>query len=98
MSVYRVNEVCYRLVHDKPFRAAMQADPRRALADVPELTGAEREALATGDVGTLYLMGAHTFLLGHLQRYKIAGLDVPKYNERLLAAAKGQQAGAARPA
>jgi hypothetical protein len=83
---YAINEVCYRCAHDKPFRAAMQADPEAALADV-ELTPEERRAILAGDVGALYLWGANTYLLFHLLRYKMVGLTLSSYQESLFAAA-----------
>jgi hypothetical protein len=86
MSVYAINEVCWRLVHDLPFREGMKADPGQALAGL-DLTENERTALLQGDVGALYRLGAHTFLLGHLSRYGIAGLTAAVYNERMRAEA-----------
>ena len=86
MSAFAVNEICYRLVHDPVFRADMKADPATAIAAL-DLNDAERTALLAGDVGTLYRLGAHSFLLGHLCRYGIAGLTLPVYNERMRAVA-----------
>jgi hypothetical protein len=85
MSVYAINEVCYKTVHDPDFRERLRADPGAALAPF-DLTEAERTALLAGEVGTLYRMGAHSFLLGHLNRYQLLGLTVPVYNERMRAA------------
>jgi hypothetical protein len=84
MSIYFVNAICNRTVHDHAFRAAMKADPAAAIAEY-ELTGAERAALLDGQVGTLAKMGAHTFLLGHLTRYGLVGLDDRLYGERMRA-------------
>lgn len=86
VSTYAVNEVCWRIVHDPPFREAIKSDPARALENL-DLTETERTAILTGDVGTLYRQGAHSFLLGVLARYAIAGLTVPIYNERMRAMA-----------
>jgi hypothetical protein len=86
VSVYTINEVCWRLVHDRPFRDEMQRDPAAALATVTDLNDDERRAILEGEVGLLYRMGAHAFLLGHLNRYGIAGLTTPLYNERMRAA------------
>ena len=82
MSVYAINELCHRLVGEPSFRAAAKADPAKATHDA-ELTDAERAALLGGDVATLYRMGAHPFLLGHLARFGIAGLTQRAYNERI---------------
>jgi hypothetical protein len=86
VSAFAVNEICYRLVHDPAFRDTMKADTPAAIASL-ELTDEERSALLAGDVGTLYRLGAHSFLLGHLCRYGIAGLTLPVYNERMRAVA-----------
>jgi hypothetical protein len=86
MSVFVVNEICYRLVHDPPFRESMKRDPAAATAGIG-LSESERTALLSGDVATLYRLGAHGFLLGHLCRYGIAGLTLPVYNERMRAVA-----------
>jgi aromatic-ring opening dioxygenase LigAB LigA subunit len=85
MSVYAIDEVCYRLVHDPPFRRAAVADVAAATRDT-DLTAAERDALLAGDVATLYRMGAHPFLLGHLARFGVAGLDTQTYSERIRSA------------
>lgn len=84
MSTYFINAICNRVVHDHEFRAAMKADPQEAIAGY-DLTGVERAALLDGQVGTLAKMGAHTFLLGHLTRYGLVGLDDRLYGERMRA-------------
>lgn len=85
MSVYAIDEVCYRCVHDPPFRERLRSAPEAALAEL-ELTPEERDALLRADVAALYRMGAHAFLLGHLARYRVLGLDQPTYNERIRSA------------
>lgn len=82
MSVYAIDEICYRLVHEAEFRRAVLSDAGAATRDC-ELTDAERAALLGGDVASLYRMGVHPFLLGHLVRYGIAGLDARTYSERI---------------
>jgi len=84
MSVYAVNELCYRVAHDPAYRQTVKDDPAGAVAAL-DLTDAERAALLDGQVGTLCLMGAHTFLLGHLNRYELFGLTLQLYNERIRA-------------
>jgi hypothetical protein len=86
VSRYAINEICYRCAHDRPFRAAMQADPAAAVADL-DLSDEERRAVLAGDVGTLYLMGANTYLLFHLLRYQVLGLTLSSYQASLFAAA-----------
>ena len=87
VSVFTVHEVCYRAAHDPPFRDAVLADPVYALEPL-DLTTVEREALLQGNVGCLYLLGAHTYLLGHLVRYKLFGLDRDRYATSMWAAAR----------
>lgn len=78
MSIYNVNKVCYLVQHDPAFRERMREDPAQALADF-QLTDEERQALLAGDVGRLCRLGAHSFLLGHLQRFQLVGLTMESY-------------------
>jgi hypothetical protein len=71
-------------MRDHAFRAAMKADPAKALAPL-DLTEEERRALVAGDVGTLYRMGVNGFLMGYLARYEVCGLNVEVYNQRMRA-------------
>ncbi|WP_172292045.1 hypothetical protein [Pseudoruegeria sp. HB172150] len=84
MSIYAVNRMCHQLMHDKNWRWAMQTDPERAVSSL-DLTGEERDAILSGDVGALFLMGANAFLLGYLTRFNVLGLTLPVYNERMRA-------------
>ena len=93
MSVFTINEICYRAVHEPDFRAALLADPATELAKL-ELTAEERQALLEGNIGQLYLWGANTYMLGHLTRYKLFGLDRERYANSIWAAARA----AGRPA
>ena len=93
MSVFTINEICYRAVHEPGFREALLADPVAELAKL-ELTDEERKALLDGNVGQLYLWGANTYMLGHLTRYKLFGLDRERYATSIWAAARS----AGRPA
>ncbi len=87
MSVYTINEICYRAVHDPPFRDAVLADAAASLATL-DLTDDERRALLAGDVGQLYLWGANSYLLGHLIRYKFFGVTRESYATSIWAAAR----------
>jgi hypothetical protein len=82
MSVLTINRLLRGLLHDKEFRAAMKADPEKALAGL-NLSEAEQKAILTGDVVTLYNMGVNSFLMGYLPRFEICGMNVPLYNERI---------------
>ena len=84
MSIYAVNHLCREVLRDHAFRAAMKADPAKALAPL-DLTDAERNALIAGDVGELYRLGANGFLMGYLARYEVCGLNIGIYNERMRA-------------
>ncbi len=84
MSIYEVDKICYRVQHDPAFRERMRADPAGAIADA-ELTAEERAALLAGDVARLHQLGAHDYLLGHLQRYQLLGLTRESYQERMKA-------------
>jgi hypothetical protein len=84
MSVFAVNYLCREVLRDHAFRAAMKADPAKALAPL-DLTDDERRALIAGDVGTLFRMGVNGFLMGYLARFEVCGLNVQSYNERMRA-------------
>jgi hypothetical protein len=84
MSIYHVNKVCYRALHEPKFREALRLDPGHTLAPLP-LTEEERQLLLGGEVGKLHDMGAHSFLLSHLSRFELFGLDVLTYSERMRA-------------
>ena len=84
MSIFAVNHLCREVLRDHAFRAAMKADPAKALAPL-DLTDAERGALIAGDVGTLYRMGANAFLMNYMARFEVCGLTMQSYNERMRA-------------
>ena len=84
MSIFAVNYLCREVLRDHAFRAAMKADPAKALAPL-DLTDEERRALVAGDVGTLYRMGVNGFLMGYLARYEVCGLNIEIYNQRMRA-------------
>jgi hypothetical protein len=87
VSIYAVNTLCRRVVHDPELRAALEADPLSALvAAQPPLAEEEIAALLAGDVGTLSLLGANHFLLHQLGRWRVLGLDLTLYAERIRAA------------
>jgi hypothetical protein len=87
VSVYAVNKLCRRVVHEPELRTALNEAPEQALRSVrPPLTDEEVAALLTGDVGRLARMGANHFLLHQLGRFQLLGLDLPRYAERIRAA------------
>ncbi len=84
MSIFAVNHLCRELLRDHTFRAAMKADPAKALGPL-DLTDEERRLLLAGDVGALYRMGANAFLMNYLPRFEVCGLNQQSYNERMRA-------------
>ena len=84
MSIFAVNYLCREVMRDHAFRAAMKADPAKALAPL-DLTDEERRALIAGDVGALYRLGVNGFLMGYLARYEVCGLNIEIYNQRMRA-------------
>ena len=84
MSIFAVNHLCRELLRDHTFRAAMKADPAKALTPL-DLTEEERHALLAGDVGQLYRIGVNAFLMNYLPRFEVCGLNAQIYNERMRA-------------
>ena len=84
MSIFAVNYLCREILRDHAFRAAMKADPAKALSSL-DLTEQERRALLAGDVGALFRMGANAFLMNYLPRFEVCGLNQASYNERMRA-------------
>jgi hypothetical protein len=82
MSVYQINKILYRTDNDPEFRRRMLAEPH-AVLDEFKLSAEERDALTAGAVGKLYRMGVHTFLLNHLYRYELFGVNRDNYLERI---------------
>jgi hypothetical protein len=89
MSLYGVHKLCYSVHHDPKLVQECRDDPEAAL-DRFDLEPAERQALLDGDVAWLYHLGAHGFLLHHLARHRLFGLDEQVYRQRL--SALGEQA------
>ncbi len=90
MSIFAVNKLCRQIFNDSELRAAIATDPQAALADF-DLTDEERRLLLAGEVGRLYELGAHSFLLGHLTREQTFGLTVAEYSARMRAAKDDRQ-------
>jgi hypothetical protein len=84
MTIFAVNHLCREILRDHAFRAAMKADPAKALAPL-DLTDEERSTLIAGDVGKLFRLGANAFLMAYMARFEVCGLNVEIYNERMRA-------------
>jgi len=82
MSVYQINKILYLTDNDAAFRKRMKEEPEAALKDF-RLTEGEYDALTLGAVGKLYQMGVHTFLLNHLSRYELFGVNRDNYLSRI---------------
>jgi hypothetical protein len=82
MSVYQVNKILYLTDNDAAFRKRMKEEPDAVLKDF-RLSEEERDALTAGAVGKLYQMGVHTFLLNHLSRYELFGVNRDNYLSRI---------------
>ena len=95
-DMYPVNKLCYRIVREPELREKLRTDPEAALRDArPPLTEAQVVALLAGDVGTLSRAGANHFLLHQIGRFKLLGLDLPTYADRIRAEWKVERARAA---
>ena len=64
MSLYYVQKLLYQLNRDPSARQRYENDFDGLLRDY-ELTHEEREAIVTGDIGRLYVMGVNGQLLMH---------------------------------
>ena len=82
MSVYQINKLLYLTDNDPAFRKRMQEEPEKVLSEF-KLTSEEHAALTSGAVGKLYQMGVHTFLLNHLYRYELFGVNRDNYLSRI---------------
>ena len=82
MSVYAINKLFYLLEHDAAFRERIKSDPNQALNEF-SLSPEERQALTSGDVGKLFNMGVHAFLLNGLSRHQLFGVTRENYFPRI---------------
>jgi hypothetical protein len=82
MSVYLINKILYLTDNDADFRKRMKENPEAVLKEF-RLSQEELDALTSGSVGKLYQMGVHTFLLNHLYRYELFGVNRDNYLSRI---------------
>jgi hypothetical protein len=82
MSVYQINKILYLTDNDPAFRQRMKENPETVLREY-RLSQDELDALTSGAVGKLYQMGVHTFLLNHLYRYELFGVNRDNYLSRI---------------
>ena len=82
MSVFQINKLLYMTDNDAGFRKRMMEEPQEVLKEF-KLSEEELNALTSGSVGKLYQMGVHTFLLNHLYRYELFGVNRDNYLSRI---------------
>jgi hypothetical protein len=90
MSVYAVNKLCRRVVHEPELRAALNGPRATAEAAVrtasPPLSEQEVRLVLDGEVGELGLRGCNYFLLHQLGRWEVLGMTLRVHGERVRAA------------
>ena len=82
MSIYSIHKIAHLVQKDPDFRQRMKDDPEGAIRDF-RLTDQERQALLTGDVGTLAHLGAHGYVIGALARHQVLDLTMDSYVQRI---------------
>jgi len=76
MSLYQLQKFLYDVNRDPGVQGKYRADLERLL-DQYELTSEERSALAAGDIGLIYVLGANGQLLMHYAAF--LGISWPDY-------------------
>jgi Aromatic-ring-opening dioxygenase LigAB, LigA subunit len=76
MSLYQLQKFLYDINRDPGFQERYRAD-LPGLLDRYELTTEERSALAAGDIGLVYVLGANGQLLMHYAAF--LGMSWPAY-------------------
>jgi hypothetical protein len=76
MSLYQLQKFLYDLNREPAVQGQYRNDLQRLL-DHYELTGEERTALAAGDIGLIYVLGANGQLLMHYAAF--LGMAWPEY-------------------
>jgi hypothetical protein len=76
MSLYQLQKFLYEVNRDASVQEKLRAD-LQGLLDRYELTSEERSALATGDIGLIYVLGANGQLLMHYAA--LLGMSWPAY-------------------
>ena len=76
MSLYQLQKFLFDLNRDPAVQSAYRSD-RQQLLGRYELTSEEREAIAGGDIGLMYVLGANGQLLMHFAAF--LGMAWPAY-------------------
>ena len=82
MSLYQLQKFLYDINRDSSVQARFRAD-LEGLLNQYELTGEECGALAAGDIGLIYVLGANGQLLMHYAAF--LGLSWPAYIQAMRA-------------
>lgn len=90
MSVYAVNKLCRRVVHEPALREALNGSREEAEAAIraarPPLSEEEVRLVLDGEVGELGKRGCNYFLIHQLGRWELLGLDLKTHGDRVRAA------------
>ena len=76
MSVYQLQKFLFELNRDPAVQSEYRTGPQ-SLLDRYELTAEERDAIAKGDIGLIYVLGANGQLLMHFAA--LLGMAWPDY-------------------
>ncbi|HYM43988.1 MAG TPA: hypothetical protein VET46_14600 [Steroidobacteraceae bacterium] len=82
MSLYQLQKFLYDINRDRELQTRYRADRAGVLARY-ELSDEERAALAAGDIGLIYVLGANGQLLMHYAAF--LGLSWPEYLQAMRA-------------
>lgn len=90
MSVYAVNKLCRRVVHEPELRERLNGSREEAEAAIraaePPLSDEEVGLVLDGEVGELGKRGCNYFLIHQLGRWEVLGLDLKTHGDRVRAA------------
>ena len=68
MSLYGLQKLLYHLNRDAKVQQRLRSEPAALLAEYP-LSAEERAAIAGGDIGLMYVLGANGQLLMHFAAF-----------------------------
>jgi len=80
MSLYQLQKFLYDINRDPASQERFRTNPQ-GLLDQYELTTEERSALAAGDIGLIYVLGANGQLMMHYAAF--LGMSWPAYIQAL---------------
>jgi len=80
MSLYQVQKLLFQLHNDLGLRKRYKADSREVLKGY-DLSDSETKVLLDADVGSLYRMGVHTYLLWSYGR--LMGVEAEEYFKQI---------------